>query len=75
VFGLATITRWREQFWMRNPCGEQPGRWLGDSAVARDPLAHSTGGDPQGVGSRDLGEAQTCEGCAQLLGGHYGRVV
>jgi len=60
---------------MLDPYGEQPGRWLGDSAVARNPLAHRTGGDPEGVGSRDLGEAQTLEGYAQLLGGHYGRVV
>jgi hypothetical protein len=60
---------------MRDPGGEQPGRWLGDSAVAREPLAHSTRGDPQGVGSRHLGEAQTPEGRAQLLGGHCGRVL
>src|SRR5713101_2103661 len=71
--GLAPLTGWKEQLWMRDPCGKQAGRWLGDSSVASDPLAHRAGGYAQGVGSRDLGEAQAPEGCAKLAGGHYGR--
>ena len=55
---------------MRDPDSEQTGRGLSDSAVARQPLAYSAGGDPEGPGSRDLREAQTLKGCAQLRGGH-----
>ena len=55
---------------MRDPDSEQTGRGLSDSAVARQPLAYSAGGDPECPGSRDLREAQTLEGCAQLCRGH-----
>jgi hypothetical protein len=55
---------------MCHPDSEQTGRGLSDSAVARQPLAYSAGGDPEGPGSRDLCDAQTLEGCAQLRRGH-----
>jgi hypothetical protein len=55
---------------MCHPDSEQTGRGLSDSAVARQPLAYSAGGDPEGPGSCDLCDAQTLQGCAQLRRGH-----